>query len=150
MVNLQVVSSRVGERATSKKKLRKEEIMAKTPINNRADKLCLILIHIILIVFLAYSIWKDIPYRQQLTKKVGNGFSASATVTLAEKNMNAIYVAYGIATIAMALAVQVAETAKGYKSVLIIIDYGILTYLFFFNLWFKDALLIEFGKIITW
>jgi hypothetical protein len=124
--------------------------VAEAPINNMADKLCLTLIHIILIVFLAYSIWNDIHYRQQLTKKVGNGFSASATVTRGEKSMNAIYVAYGIATIAIALAVQVAETAKGYKSVLIIIDYGILTYLFFFNWWFKDELLNQFAKIITW
>jgi len=67
--------------------------------------------------------------------------SPSAEVIRGERGMNAIYVMYGIATIAITLAVQVAETAKGCKSGLVIMDYAILTYLFFFNLWFRNTLL---------
>jgi hypothetical protein len=54
--------------------------------------------------------------------------------------MNALYVLYGFATITLGLAIDVADCVLGYKAALVLLDYLILTYLFFFNVWFRNAI----------
>ena len=106
------------------------------------DKCSLWVIHIILILICVFSIWENRRPPETTEKaKPGAGMSVSEEVIRGERSMNAIYVMYGIATIAITLAVQVAEAAKGFKSGIIIMDYAILTYLFFFNSWLRDTLL---------
>jgi len=135
-----------------------------------SDKVVLTLIQIILIGFLAVSIWHDCRhYTRETSKKANPGVGistpaetgtsvslsakaempASAEVVRGERSINAIYTMYAIATLAITLAVQVAETAKGYKSGIIIMDYAFLTYLFFFNSWLRNWLLTLFVRIVT-
>lgn len=131
------------------------------------DKCSLWGIHILLILICVFSTWENLRPLETtkkakpetgLSKSGGTGISlpakadmsASTEVVRGERGMNAIYVMYGIATIAITLAVQVAETAKGSKSGLVIMDYAILTYLFFFNSWLRNTLLSKiFAAAIT-
>ena len=90
------------------------------------DTFSLWVIHIILILICVFSIWEN-RRTTDTTKeaKPGAGISVSEQLIRGERSMNAIYVMYGIATIAITLAVQVAETAKGFKSGIVIMDYAI-------------------------
>jgi hypothetical protein len=64
--------------------------------------------------------------------------------------MNGLFVLYGGATVVFSLAVQVAAAAEGHKVALIVADYVILSYLFFFNSWFRNRLVFRvLGRIST-
>lgn len=67
--------------------------------------------------------------------------SASAQVVRGENSMNLLYTFYGVATLIYALTVQVAEAAQGYKVAILVTDYLSLTYLCFFNSWFRNKLI---------
>lgn len=62
----------------------------------------------------------------------------TVTVERGEQSMNALFTLYGIATVALELAVTASECARGNKATLILFDYASLTYLFFFNVWFRN------------
>jgi hypothetical protein len=47
---------------------------------------------------------------------------------------------YGLATVALTFAVDVADTAHGWKALIVLADYIALTHLFFFNGWFKNRI----------
>ena len=68
--------------------------------------------------------------------------SVSLTVIRGDHSMNMLYIMYGTATIVFALIVQVSEAFKGYKVLLIVINYLALTYLFFYNSWLRNRILI--------
>jgi len=67
-------------------------------------------------------------------------------VARGEKSMTILYVAYALMTVAVTSTVQVADEAQGYKVGLIIFDYLVLAYLFFFNSWFRNRLLRVLGR----
>ena len=57
-----------------------------------------------------------------------------------ERSMNSLYVIYGFATVTVTLAVEVSTAAVGFKTFLVLFDYIVLVYLFFFNSWFRNRL----------
>jgi hypothetical protein len=61
--------------------------------------------------------------------------------TRGEKSLGVLYTVYGVTTIAYALIVQVADAASGYKAGIVFADYVILTYLCFFNRWFRNKII---------
>ncbi len=64
----------------------------------------------------------------------------SLTVTRGEPSMNMLYVMYGVVTLIYAFAVQVSEAFMGHKVFLLLLNYLILTYTFFFSLWFRNKI----------
>ena len=68
-------------------------------------------------------------------------------VARGEKSMTILYIAYALLTVAVTLTVQVADSAQGYKVAIIAFDYLALTYLFFFNSWFRNRLLRLLGRV---
>ncbi len=54
--------------------------------------------------------------------------------------MGRLYVGYAVTAGLYYLIVQVAEAGQGYKALFILLDYVALTYLFFFNSWFRNAI----------
>lgn len=70
-----------------------------------------------------------------------------AVVTRGDKSMSFLYVFYGVATVVYTLITQVAEAATGYKVVIVTADYLALTYLCFFNSWFRNKLIGLYGRI---
>ena len=56
-----------------------------------------------------------------------------SAITRGEQSMSVLFTFYGITTVVLTLMIEVAETAKGYKSALVAADYIALTYLCFFN-----------------
>jgi cytochrome c biogenesis protein CcdA len=67
----------------------------------------------------------------------------SAVVERGEASMNALYVLYGFATVALTLAIDVSECASGNKTTLVLLDYAGLTYLFFFSGWFRNRVVFR-------
>ena len=63
------------------------------------------------------------------------------------ESMSFLYVVYGIATLIYALIVQVADAAQGHKVVIITADYAVLTYLCFFNAWFRNKLIALYIRL---
>lgn len=96
----------------------------------------LILIHLALVgvLFLSVLGWMKAAWRRRR-----GGITAVAI--RGEKSMTFLYVVYGVAAVIFALAVQVSEAAKGYKVAIVVFDYLALTYLFFFNSWFRNWIL---------
>ena len=70
---------------------------------------------------------------------MGNG--AVITVELTEEN--------GVTTLVFSLTIQVAEVGFGYKSAMILADFLILSYLFFFNSWFRNRLVFRTYQRMT-
>jgi hypothetical protein len=74
--------------------------------------------------------------------------ASKADVVRGETSVTALYVLYGFATVALTLTVQVATSAEGHKAGIILFDYGVLTYLFFFNSWFRNQVVFRLlGRI---
>ena len=63
----------------------------------------------------------------------------SSTVTRGDQSMGTLYTMYGVATVIATLTIDVAEAFKGYKSILILFNYLIITYLFFYSSWFRNV-----------
>ena len=70
--------------------------------------------------------------------------SIKAEVVRGEKSMNALYVNFGIATLVFTLIVQTCEALKGNQVLFIVVNYGFLTYMFFFSSWFRNKLFFKF------
>jgi uncharacterized protein (DUF58 family) len=82
-------------------------------------------------VVLMVALWKALRARKT------SGFE----VTRGETSLTFLYVAYGIVTVIYALVIQVAESAHGYKVLLMALDYAALTYVCFFNSWARNKLI---------
>lgn len=102
------------------------------------DEIVLILINFFLIIILSISIFKDI-YIQRIEKKEG----IEGTITMTNQSLELLNKFYLTTTITVAFAIQVAEVSilKGYKSFFIVFDYAIITYLVFFNNWFRNSII---------
>ncbi len=98
------------------------------------DLLVFVITEGFLILLFAFALAADILNRWKAK-------SASSTVEAirGEKSMNALYVNFGIATIVFTLIVQTCEALKGNQELFIIVNYGLLTYVFFHFLVSKPA-----------
>ncbi len=113
-------------------------IVAATPVPGPTDGVVLLAIHLFLVLLLLLSLIHTA--RARWRKRQG---AAHLTVTRGEKSMNALYVMYGVATVVYSLAVDVADFAQGHKTTIIVFDYVVLTYLFFFNSWFRNSVVFR-------
>ena len=96
------------------------------------DRYVLFTVELLLVGFVVVSLWKEARAgRRGLGLEVKRG----------DASMAFLYIVYGIATVIYTLLVQIAESAQGHKVVLIVLDYGLLTYLCFFNSWFRNKLI---------
>jgi len=86
---------------------------------------------------------KDILIRH---KSKGSGVIAE--VRRGEQSMNALYVNFGIATVVFTLIVQACDTLKGNQVLFIVLNYGMLTYMFFFNSWFRNSIFFKLTERI--
>jgi hypothetical protein len=109
-----------------------------------SDKIVLILMEVFLLSILLLSVIKDvILYFHNLSS------SASAIGGRGEQSMNTLYTIYGITTVFYTLAIQLAKAFKGNKVLLFILNYFALTYLFFFNVWFRNSIFFPLLLIIS-
>lgn len=99
------------------------------------DAVVLILMHVALCSFFLFSILSIVRERFRLQRGAIKG-----TVSRGEESMKLLWVTYGVVTVVFTLAIQSAETARGYKLFIILLDYMVLSYLFFFNSWFRNWL----------
>lgn len=107
------------------------------------DFISLIVIHIVLFLLIILSIRARI--RASWRRRHG---ASKLSVTRGEEGMNALHVWYGITTVAYSLAVSVSTFAEGHKTTLIVLDYTCLTYLFFFDAWFRDSIALKWSRRI--
>ena len=106
------------------------------------DGWTLLFIHFLLLLFLIISLKNDIMANR------GKG----ATLSVAkrgESSMNALYTLYGVATIAYSLAVDVSTIGIGHKATIVVLDYIVFTYLFFFNIWFRNRIVFNIAIRIS-
>ena len=109
----------------------------------KTDFLVFVITEGFLILFFAFSLAADI-----LSKVKAKTASITAEVSRGEKSMNALYVNFGIATIVFTLIVQTCEALKGNQVLFIIVNYGLLTYIYFFSSWFRNQLFFKFLDLV--
>jgi len=69
-------------------------------------------------------------------------------VTRCNESMNALYVNFGIVTVVFTLVTQVCDELKGNQVLVIVINYAMLTYMFFFSTWFRNGIFFRlFNRI---
>lgn len=66
---------------------------------------------------------------------------ATPSVKRGEKGWGYFPLAYGIASVVLLQVINVAEALEGYKTLISLLDLLILTYLVFFNSWFRNAII---------
>ena len=93
---------------------------------------------ILLFVLLLSMLMELVIWIKKKRRKGG----VSLTVKRGDHSMNFLYIMYGTVTIVFALSVQVSEVFKGYKMLLVVLNYLALTYLFFFNSWLRNRILL--------
>ncbi len=71
-----------------------------------------------------------------------------AEMTRGEQSMNALYVNFGIATVVFTIIVQACDTLKGNQVLFIVLNYGMLTYMFFFSAWFRNSIFFKLTERI--
>ncbi len=106
------------------------------------DRVMLIFLHGVLVTLLLMALFGTVVARWRKARG-----AVTLTVTRGASSMTILYVTYGVGTVALTLAVQVAQTALGYKVAIITFDYIALSYLFFFNSWFRNLLLHLLGRV---
>lgn len=102
------------------------------------DYISLWVIHIVLFYFFIRSLIEKV--RVELRKRHGG---IQLTVKRGERSMTFLYVSYGVVTIVYSLAIDVSQCAVGHKTTLIVLDYIVITYLFFFNSWFRNSIVLR-------
>jgi hypothetical protein len=103
-----------------------------------SDAVTLLLMHFSLFTVFAIACWKSLY--SWWVKNYYKGTKAELTVGRGNDSMTALYTSFAIVITAFTLAIDLSEFAKGHKSTLIILDYGIFTYLFYFNSWFRNII----------
>lgn len=63
--------------------------------------------------------------------------------------MAILFGTWGVTTVATGLLLQLSEAARGYKTVLMVGDYLVLTYLCFWNTWLRNRLIQYSVRIRT-
>jgi hypothetical protein len=93
-------------------------------------------IHIFLVLFLISYVFANL--RSSINERSGH---LQKTVTRGQESMNLLYIFYGVVSLVYALSIQVAECGQYHKATLIVSDYIVLTYLFFFNGKFRNMII---------
>ena len=96
-----------------------------------------------LILVLLYIIYIEIKNR--LKKDASN----KAEVIRSESSMNALYVNFGITTLVFTTLTQTCESIKGNQSIFIVLNFVILTYLFFFSSRFRNQVFFKLLNRVT-
>ena len=104
------------------------------------DIAAIVLVQVFLLAFSVLAVCYDARERAA-RKKTENGFDATAI--RGDASMNALYVVYGLATGACGLMITETEVLSGHKSLFLLIDYAMLTYLFFFSSWFRNRVFFK-------
>ena len=107
-----------------------------------SDGSMLIALHAGLIAILLMAVFGTVKTKWRRARG-----SVSAEVARGARSMTILNVAFGVGTVALALAVQVADAAHGYKVAIIVFDYVALSYLSFFNSWSRNRLLGLVGHV---
>ncbi len=108
-----------------------------------SDKIMVIAMEVLLFFIFLCSIIKAIQYHLAYLKA-----TSPAIGTISPQGVTFFFTMYGIAALVYTLGVQVADAFKGNKVLLIIVNYAILTYLFFFNVWFRQSIVVQLlGRI---
>ncbi len=106
------------------------------------DRIMLMVVHAVLVTLLLMALFGTVLARWRKARG-----AVTLTVARGTTSMTILYVTYSVGTVALTLAVQVAQTALGYKVAIITFDYIALSYLFFFNSWFRNLLLRLLGRV---
>lgn len=101
------------------------------------DFVSLVVVHVLLAALFAVSVVRTLQDWLHLQRE-----GLAIEFKRGEQSMTSLYVLYGFATVALTLAVQVSECFQGNKCTIIILDYLLLTYLFFFNSWFRNSVVM--------
>ncbi|MBW1992992.1 MAG: hypothetical protein JRI77_00920 [Deltaproteobacteria bacterium] len=109
----------------------------------KTDFIVFVLVEAILTLLFIFVIAKDISIRRK-SKRPG----IKAEVTRCNESMNALYVNFGIVTVVFTLVTQVCDELKGNQVLVIVINYAMLTYMFFFSTWFRNGIFFRlFNRI---
>jgi hypothetical protein len=106
-----------------------------------SDVIVLALIEVALATFAIYAALRDARIR-----RLDRTAEATAEVTRGEKSMNALYTAYAASIASSLVLVSNAAGIEGHKVVLIVIPFVCLTYLFYFNTWFRNSVFFPIAR----
>lgn len=108
------------------------------------DKIAIGVVHLVLIGLVV----KGFIAGEQAARR-GRAGSPNLTSALGAESTNTGLALYGVPAVAATLAVDVADMfLTGWKSVLVIFDYVVLSYLFFFNNWFGNFVVLKLHQRI--
>lgn len=102
------------------------------------DQIVFVALQVALVLLCLIAIGQALRAKRRAATATGT--RAVGTAIRGDRSMNFLYVGYGVVTVVYTLGIQVAEAFCGYKVIFIVLDYLVLTYLFFFNSWFRNKL----------
>ncbi len=97
------------------------------------DEVIFLLFELLFLVLFLYALAKE---HGLFTRKTG----VVASVKRGEKSWNYFYLAYGIASVVLLQVINSAESLEGYKTIISLINLLMLSYLAFFNSWFRNKI----------
>lgn len=102
----------------------------------------LVVMHVALLGLLLFTSGAEATARRRARARPQPGSAtASLTVTRSDRSMAILAGIFAAAVGLYALAIEVADVLVGHKSFLILVDLCALAYLFFYNNWFRNALI---------
>ncbi len=111
---------------------------------NNTDPYIMLFAQALILLFACYALLRDL----QIRKRVKRGAEINAEVVRGEKSMGSLFTVYG-ATIASCLVlIDKAQGLEGNKVMFIIIDFLCITYVFFFNSWFRNSVFFPLKRRI--
>ena len=105
------------------------------------DLIALVIQEAILCILVAIAIVQTIA--SQIRSRRSN---LSAVVNRGPQSMGSIHTWFIITSVLFTLTIEVADALVGFKALLVLINYGLLVYLFFFNSWFRNRLLLPISN----
>lgn len=109
------------------------------------DKYTIYILELILVAIFIYSL---IKYFEMFLR--GKKGAASATVVRSNQSMNTLYTMYTVTAVIVTLTVEVSKGFDGNKAAIIMFNYMIITYLYFYSSWFRNSIFFpEITKIKT-
>ena len=99
-----------------------------------SDKVIFPLFEFLFFAVFLYAVAKE---RGWFTKHRG----ATLRVKRGEKSWGYFNLACGVASVVLLQVINVAEALQGYKTIISLVDLLILTYLAFFNSWFRNRII---------
>lgn len=107
-----------------------------------------ILMEIILLIFFILAIVIPAVNRCNILLEKRKGVTAKSQVNRGEQSMNNLHIFYGVATFLYITVIQMTSDLDKIKIALILVNYCLLTFLFYFSSWFRNSLFFRFvGRI---